>query len=120
MSLLAVTSSTWMVTGLGFGLVLVLLFVFVYIMKGLGLVMQTRGKAEQKPTTAPAKSVANTQEVKEQGMTAATEAAIAMALHLYYNGVHDEEPTKITLVHDDRRYSPWNSKIFGMNNLHRN
>lgn len=116
MSLLAVTSSTWMVTGLGFVLVLVLLFVFVYIMKGLGLVMQPRGKAEK---NVPAQPSATTAKKAEQSMDA-TQAAIAMALHLYYNGVHDEEPTQITIKHDDRRYSPWNAKIFGMNNLHRN
>ena len=45
MTLLAVTSMTWFVTGLGFGLVLLLLFVFVYIMKFLGWIMQPRVKA---------------------------------------------------------------------------
>ena len=46
-------------------------------------------------------------------------AAIAMALHLYFNGVHDEEPTQITIKNVERSYSPWNSKLYGMNNLHR-
>ncbi len=53
--------------------------------------------------------------------------AIAMALHLYreygyagggyqYEEIHDEESGKLTINNVDRRYSPWNSKIFGLNN----
>ena len=53
-------------------------------------------------------------------LTGQATAAIAMALHLYYNGVHDEEPTHITIKKIERKYSPWNAKIMGMNNLHRN
>ena len=44
-------------------------------------------------------------------------AAIAMALHLYFNGVHDVEPTEIHIKRVER--SGWNSKLYGMNNLHR-
>ena len=43
--------------------------------------------------------------------------AIAMALHLYFNGVHDVEPTEIHITRVER--SGWNSKLYGMNNLHR-
>ena len=82
----------WFVTLLGFGLVFVLLVVLIYVLKLFGRIMQPRVKTE-KP-----------QEV----------------LHLYYNGVHDEEPTHITIKKIERKYSPWNAKIMGMNNLHRN
>ena len=41
-------------------------------------------------------------------------AAIAMALRLYYDDVHDEESYVITLVNNNNRYSPWNSKIYGI------
>jgi hypothetical protein len=46
-------------------------------------------------------------------------AAIAMALHLYLDNVHDEESNVLTIKRIERRYSPWNSKIYGLNNLHR-
>ncbi len=46
-------------------------------------------------------------------------AAISAALHLYFNQVHDVESNVITIKRIERRYSPWSSKIFGLNNLHR-
>ena len=46
-------------------------------------------------------------------------AAIATAMHLYFNEVHDVESNVITINKIERRYSPWNAKIFGLNNLHR-
>jgi len=47
-------------------------------------------------------------------------AAISMALHLYVNDIHDKESNIITIKRIERRYSPWNSKIYGLNNiLHR-
>lgn len=45
-------------------------------------------------------------------MTGQATAAIAMALHLYYNGVHDDEPIHIT-IHNHT--TQWNSKAYGMN-----
>jgi hypothetical protein len=47
-------------------------------------------------------------------------AAISMALHLFMSDVHDEESNVITIKRIERRYSPWNSKIYGLNNtIHR-
>lgn len=43
--------------------------------------------------------------------------AISMALHLYLDDdVHDIESGKLTINTVDRRFSPWNLKIFGLNN----
>jgi len=42
-------------------------------------------------------------------------AAIAMALHLYLNDFHEEESNIITIKRIERRYSPWSSKIYGIN-----
>ena len=46
-------------------------------------------------------------------------AAISMALHLYLSDFHDEESNIITIKRIERRYSPWSSKIYGLNNLNR-
>jgi Na+-transporting methylmalonyl-CoA/oxaloacetate decarboxylase gamma subunit len=115
MTLLAVTSMTWFVTGLGFGLVLLLLFVFVYIMKFLGWIMQPRVKAA-KQEEEHHEAVVHTEEKEDLTLTANATAAIAMALHLYYNSLHDEEPTKVTVL---PHRTQWNNKMYGMNNLHR-
>ena len=113
-----VTPFIWMVTGLGFLLVLILLFIFVYIMKLMGWIMQPRVKAKKQENEVHAQTVAHTQkeDTEHITLTADCTAAIALALHLYYNGVHDEECTK-TIVQPHR--TQWNNKMYGMNNLHR-
>lgn len=46
-----------------------------------------------------------------------TEAAIATALYLYFNDMHDEESDVITMKRVSRTYSPWSSKFYSMRNL---
>lgn len=110
-------SHVWLVTGLGFCMVIVLLVVLIFILKLLGAVISNAVKA---PKEAQPKAIAQTPAA--QAAPAATSAdddlaAIAMALHLYFNGVHDVEPTEIHIKRVER--SGWNSKLYGMNNLHR-
>lgn len=93
MTLLAITGQTWYITGVGFGTVLVLLFVFVYVMKLLGWIMQPK-KAKSEP--AAVQPTANDQ---KQTAEEADEAAIAYALHLYYNSLHDPIETHLTIKH---------------------
>ncbi|HPK04520.1 MAG: OadG family protein [Bacteroidales bacterium] len=42
-------------------------------------------------------------------------AAISMALHLYFSELHDEESNVMTIKRVSKRYSPWSSKIYGLN-----
>jgi glutaconyl-CoA/methylmalonyl-CoA decarboxylase subunit delta len=46
-------------------------------------------------------------------------AAISMALHLYFNELHDEESNIMTIKKVSKRYSPWSSKIYGLNTYNR-
>jgi glutaconyl-CoA/methylmalonyl-CoA decarboxylase subunit delta len=46
-----------------------------------------------------------------------TNAAIALALHLYMSELHDMESNVMTIEKVSRRYSPWSSKIYGLRNL---
>lgn len=112
-----ITAQTWFITGLGFGMVVLLLFVFVYIMKLMGWVMQPRVKAKKVEETAKETVTYTKSKIDDSiTLTADSTAAIALALHLYYNGVHDEEDTKITI---QPHRTQWNNKMYGMNNLHR-
>ncbi|MCF8217405.1 MAG: OadG family protein [Bacteroidales bacterium] len=43
-------------------------------------------------------------------------AAIATALYMYFNELHDEESNIITMQKISKRYSPWSSKIYGLRN----
>jgi len=45
--------------------------------------------------------------------------AISVALHLFLNNAHDNESNVITIKHIEKRYSPWSSKIYGLNNFQR-
>ncbi len=121
MTALSVNGFTWLVTGVGFGMVIVLLIVLIFILQGLGAVVSNI--TAPKSPKAAAKAAPAVQAAAVQAPGKDTDempvAAIAMALHLYFNGVHDEEPTQITIKNVERRYSPWNSKLYGMNNLHR-
>ena len=112
-------SHVWMVTLLGFGLVFVLLVVLIYVLKLFGVIMHPRVKVDKPHEVHEAVGAPRTQDAEHITLTGNATAAIAMALHLYYNGIHDEEPTQITIKKIERKYSPWNSKIYGMNNLHR-
>jgi glutaconyl-CoA/methylmalonyl-CoA decarboxylase subunit delta len=44
-------------------------------------------------------------------------AAIAMALYLHFNEMHDEESNVITIQRISKTYSPWSSKIYNMRNF---
>jgi Na+-transporting methylmalonyl-CoA/oxaloacetate decarboxylase gamma subunit len=52
-----------------------------------------------------------------QEVSSGTATAIALALHLYFDDVHDKESSIMTIEKVSKRYSPWNSKIYGLRNL---
>lgn len=130
-TLLAVTPETWIVTGLGFGIVVVLLICLIFILQGFGVVMQKiLAPKAPKAAAAPAPAPAPAKKEYAQDADGATKAAIAMALalangdeekaavayalHLYYNNAHDRETYALTLR---PHATAWNDKSFGINNL---
>ena len=59
-------------------------------------------------------------EIKEDlSISGEVNAAIAMALHLYYSEIHDKEDTVLTINQTSRTYSPWSSKIYGLRQFSR-
>lgn len=54
-------------------------------------------------------------EVKDDiSIPAEVNAAIALAIHLYYTEIHDKEDAVLTINKVSRTYSPWSSKIYGL------
>ncbi|MBK6914139.1 MAG: OadG family protein [Ignavibacteriales bacterium] len=51
---------------------------------------------------------------EELSISGELNAAISMALHLYYSEIHDHEDTVLTINKISRAYSPWSSKIYGL------
>lgn len=62
--------------------------------------MRKRGKKECEPC---------------EDMSGEVNAAISAALHMYFNELHDEESDVMTIKKISKRYSPWSSKIYGLN-----
>lgn len=56
---------------------------------------------------------------QKQQIDAEALAAISAAINLYLSSKHDEESQSITIKMISRRYSPWSSKIYAMNNLNK-
>ena len=52
-------------------------------------------------------------------LTGQENAAIATAIYLYFSQLHDEESTKMTIKKIKKDYSPWSSKIHGINSFQR-
>lgn len=52
-------------------------------------------------------------------MTGVENAAIATALYIYFNEMHDEENTVITIKKVKKDYSPWSSRIHSINSFQR-
>ena len=63
---------------------------------------KTVKKTEPKPQAKPVKK-------NDETFT-----AIAAAIFLYRQEVHDMETTVLTIKRIDRMYSPWSSKIYGL------
>ena len=109
---LEINSGTWTVTLIGWAIVfvalVVLLFVFTIVPKihqlGLNLHLKREGKLNKGEA------------VDIHDLKASDNAAIAFTLLHYFNEMHDEESGVITIKKVRKRYSPWNSKLYGMNN----
>ncbi len=98
-------TNVWMETGIGFGIVFVILILIVFILTLFGVVSR---KAGQK-TTAPIQSVPATKAEADLSASDSDQAAIATALYLYYQNVHDVESGVITIKHNPN--SAWHHEL---------
>lgn len=117
MMILAINwTNALIVTVVGFLLVFVVLILLIVIITLFGKVMAPTVKVPKQAKGEAACPACPSVETEDRHISADESAAIAMALYLTYE-VHDEESHVITIKKVERRYSPWNSKIYGINNL---
>lgn len=111
MVLLLIDSQTWIITLVGWFIVFVALVLLVVVFNNLPKIFQLnfnkKSKAKLQETISSEKKYISGDET----------AAIAMALHLFFEDEHDEESNIITIKRIERRYSPWSSKIYGVRNF---
>ncbi|GAB2761964.1 OadG family transporter subunit [Salinimicrobium soli] len=108
-------SEIWIITVVGYSVVFValvlLVFCFQSLPKILGLGMN--GAQKIRDSRAARAGAAN----EEKYLSGEVSAAIGMALTLYFKEQHDEESGVLTIKRVSRTYSPWSSKIYGVNNF---
>ena len=116
--MLLLNSINWgfagVVCGIGIGTTFLILVGLIFFIKLLSWAinrMENRKVEEEKPQV---KAVEKTS--TNEHPTSHEQAAIAMAMHLYFDA-HDEEPHVITIEEEEKRYSPWSSKIYNMRNF---
>lgn len=56
-------------------------------------------------------------EVKDKRIPAQVSVAISAAIYLYLDEIHDKESRVMTIRKVSKNYSPWSSKIYGLNIL---
>ena len=113
------------VAGFAFLMVFLLLIFIVLVLTISGRFFVGMEKAKKLKLEKAAKATGPVAEIAESDADAETIpgevlAAISMALNVHYGDAHDIESNIITIEKGDKRYSPWSSKIYGLNVFHRN
>jgi len=103
-------------TIVGFSIVFFVLISLALLFMGIQRIMTTQARKAMKSTskTKDDKTAYSDDDVSISGDV---NAAIGAALYMYFNEMHDEESGIITIKKVQRRYSPWSSKIYNINNI---
>ena len=88
--------------------VILVVALFYFLFKVHGYFVLRRARAAQKVQESEKKIVTT------ESTSGEVNAAIAMALFLYSEQLHDIEDPIITMSKVSRTYSPWSSKIYGL------
>lgn len=93
---------------------LVLIFLAIIFTQYGKLLMSVQKKRAVKAVAATTPA-ATSQAVSSVDVSGEVYAAIAAAVHLYHDELHDEENTIITIQKVERSWTPWNAKYYNMN-----
>lgn len=103
----------WIVTLSGFLIVITALVILFFIFTGVSKAINANWKKAPKEESKKVEKVTKGTAIDANDNII---AAIGLALSLSME-VHDNEPDEITITRIQRRYSPWSSKIYGLNGL---
>lgn len=96
----------------GIGMTFIAMFVVFTSLALLYAIFSFTGNYFKKKNANVIKASAGGIPVDKEQLSGEVSAAIAMALHLYQNELHDEENTVLTIKKVAKSYSPWSSKIY--------
>lgn len=109
-------SEIWIITGVGYTVVFLALLLLMFLFQSMPKVLNLGLSSKIKEVRAKAAAKKNGETHQEKYLSGEISAAIGLALTLYYKEQHDEESGIITIKRVARTYSPWSSKIYGVNN----
>ena len=103
----------WIVAIVGFSIVIVALALLVVVFQQLPKILNIKLKKlfQRSRPNGSSKNVSEDEFYIEGNVT----AAIGLALHMYFNEMHDEESGVVTIKRVQKAYSPWSSKIYEVN-----
>jgi len=113
MVLLIIDSQAWIITIVGWLIVFLALVLLVVVFNNIPRILQVMFNKKSK-STLKSQEITTTDKKYISGDET---AAIAMAIHLFFEEQHDEESNIITIKQIEKRYSPWSSKIYGVRNF---
>ncbi|WP_372934989.1 OadG family protein [Mariniphaga sediminis] len=93
----------------GFGIVLTALTLLFIVFSRLPKIINLKFK-KKKGIKEAEKNVKEADAHIEGNVT----AAVSLAMHLYFNELHDEESNILTIKQVRKAYSPWSSKIYSV------
>jgi|SRR5690554_121955 len=99
----------WVITVIGYCVVFFALVLLIFMFKIVARIINAQTQKRLKKAGVEI----DPSEKKEKYISGEVNAAIGMALILYFNEQHDEESNIITIKRVARTYSPWSSKIYG-------
>lgn len=108
----------------GFGLTIVAIVVVFLLLTCICFIMklfaQGVAKMQNRKSDKPALAASAQGEAAAAQSEEEIYAAIAAAIHLYNEELHDEENTIITIQKVERSWTPWNAKFYNMNQYFNN
>lgn len=106
----AINTQSLVIAIVGYLVVFVSLLVLFFLFNNIPKLIYLKRSRESKKTGK------ELPERNEMGVSGETTAAIALALHLYFSELHDEESGILTIKKVSKTYSPWSSKIYAVRN----
>ncbi|MCQ2076647.1 MAG: OadG family protein [Bacteroidaceae bacterium] len=100
-------TSVWSMTGIGLGVVFSILILLVFVLMLFGAIFGGKKTATTNKVAVPQANAIKSAPVASASQE--TEAAIATALYLYFQDVHDEESYKLTIRHSSN--PAWHSVL---------
>ena len=104
-----INGQTVVIAVIGWLIVFLSLLLLFFIFQNIPVLIYFKRKKERKKTSKNENNDKMNIEISGD-----FNAAIAMALYLYANDLHDQESNIITIKRIEKPYSSWNSKIYGV------